>query len=154
MTDIAKPDRCRKGRGLASGRFVAVAAVCLMPGLVLTGCVGGVMDFGGQSPKVDRSISTGTIQTEPEKRSDQDTVRNAVSSADIEKVGQSPIPWANTSTGSAGVISSISEDRSNGTVCRMFTTSRHAYDGVAKFYGRTCLAGDGQWQLVNFDQQS
>ncbi|MGV1801852.1 MULTISPECIES: RT0821/Lpp0805 family surface protein [Rhizobium/Agrobacterium group] len=150
MRDIAKPDRCRKGRWATSGRFMAMAALCLMLG----GCVGGVMDFGGDAPKVDRSISTGTIPNEPEKRSDQDTVRNAVSSADLEKLGPSPVPWANTTTGSAGVINSISEDRSNGVICRVFVTSRHAYDGIAKFYGRTCLAGDGQWQLVNFDKQS
>lgn len=113
------------------------------------------MDLGG-SPKVDRSISTATIpnSNEAEHRSDQDTVRNAVSSADIVKVGQTPLPWANASTGSAGVISTITEDHSNGVLCRTFVTSRHAYDGIAKFYGRTCLVGDGQWQLVNFDRQS
>ncbi|WP_027487159.1 RT0821/Lpp0805 family surface protein [Allorhizobium undicola] len=150
MKDIAKPVGCRKGRPAVRRQFVAIAAASLL----LSGCVGGVMDMGS-SAKVDRSISTATIpNNEPEHRSDQDTVRNAVSSADMARTGQAPLPWANASTGSAGVIESISEDNSNGVLCRTFVTSRHAYDGIAKFYGRTCLVGDGQWQLLNFDRQS
>lgn len=149
MEDIAKPDRYRKGRASSGVRFSGVAALCL----IISGCVGSALDFG-DTAKVDRSIATGTIQNEPEKSSDQDTIRNAVSSADLMRLGKNPVPWANSSTGSAGVISTIAEDSSSGVVCRAFVTSRHAYDGIAKFYGRTCLVGNGQWQLVNFNQQS
>jgi hypothetical protein len=150
LEDIAKPDRYRKGRSLTGGRFSCVAALCL----IVSGCVGSAVDFG-ESAKVDRSISTGTIPTsEPEKSSDQDTIRNAVSSADLVRLGNTPVPWANASTGSAGVITTIAEDSSSGVTCRAFVTSRHAYDGIAKFYGRTCLIGAGQWQLVSFNQQS
>ncbi|MCM2294522.1 RT0821/Lpp0805 family surface protein [Allorhizobium sp. BGMRC 0089] len=130
-------------------RLAAVAAVSL----ALGGCVSNTMDVA-DSAGVDRSIATGTIPVQPEKKSDQDTVRNAVSSADVSKTGQSPIPWANAATGSAGVITSLSEERTNGVVCRDFVTSRHAYDGIANFYGRACMVGDGQWQMVNFTQQS
>jgi 17 kDa outer membrane surface antigen len=149
LEDIAKPDRYRKGHTFAGVRFSCVAALCLIVG----GCVGSAVDFG-DSAKVDRSISTGTIPHEPEKSSDQDTIRNAVSSADLVRLGTTPVPWANASTGSAGVITTINEDSSSGVVCRAFVTSRHAYDGIAKFYGRTCLIGAGQWQLVSFNQQS
>ncbi|MBB4953766.1 hypothetical protein H4S14_001826 [Agrobacterium vitis] len=149
MEDIAKPDRYRKGHALAGVRFSAFAALCL----IASGCVGNVLDFG-DTAKVDRSISTGTIPTGPEKTSDQDTIRNAVSSADLVRLGTTPVPWANTTTGSAGVITTIAEDSNSGVVCRAFVTSRHAYDGIAKFYGRACLVGNGQWQLVSFNQQS
>ncbi|TWD55219.1 RT0821/Lpp0805 family surface protein [Allorhizobium terrae] len=149
MEDIAKPDRYRKRRTPAGVHFSVVAALCLM----MSGCVASTLDFS-DTAKVDRSISTGSIPLEPEKVADQDTIRNAVSSADLGRLGNNPVPWANASTGSAGVITTIAEDVSSGVVCRAFVTSRHAYDGIAKFYGRTCLVGNGQWQLVNFSQQS
>lgn len=151
MEDIAKPDRYRKGHAFTGVRFSCVAALCL----IVSGCVGSAIDFG-ENAKVDRTISTGTIPApaEPEKSSDQETIRNAVSSADLNQLKTNPVPWANASTGSAGVITTIAEDSSSGVVCRAFVTSRHAYDGIAKFYGRTCLIGKGQWQLVSFNQQS
>jgi hypothetical protein len=149
LEDIAKPDRYRKRAARIGVRFLTVAALCL----IISGCVGNTLDLS-DSAKVDRSISTGSIPNEPEKIADQDTIRNAVSSADLIRLGSTPVPWANTSTGSAGVITTINEDSSSGVVCRAFVTSRHAYDGIAKFYGRTCLVGNGQWQLVSFNQQS
>jgi hypothetical protein len=149
LEDIAKPDRYRKRRAPAGVRFSAVAALCL----IMSGCVANTLDFS-DAAKVDRSISTGSIPLEPEKIADQDTIRNAVSSADLARLGKTPVPWANASTGSAGVITTIAEDYNSGVVCRAFVTSRHAYDGIAKFYGRTCLIGNGQWQLVSFNQQS
>lgn len=118
----------------------------------LSGCVGAGLDvFGGD--KVDRSLSTSTISKTGD-RSDEATVQNAVTSADLNKLAGSPVPWANTSTGSAGVISSISEDRGTGAVCRAFTTTRHAYDGIASFDGKTCLMNDGQWHLLAFSRDS
>lgn len=123
--------------------------------LPLCGCVGSAFDFAS-SASVDKSISTATIsQTRSlDGRSDEATVRNAVSSADLEKLGANPLPWANSSTGSAGVVSAIREERQDGLICRHFSTTRHAYDGIANFSGRTCLTGQGQWQLLSFDKQS
>jgi hypothetical protein len=132
------------------------AAICLV-GLSLVGCTSS-MDLFGSSEKVDRSISTGTVANATQHTgsalSDETTVRNAVSSADLAKLGHSSVPWANTSTGSAGVVSQIREARvSGGQVCRDFTTTRHSYEGIAMFSGQTCLTGSGDWLLTAFTRQ-
>lgn len=131
------------------------AAICLV-GLSLAGCTSS-MDLFGSSSKVDRSISTGTVPTSEQHTgtalSDETTVRNAVSSVDLAKIGNSSVPWANTATGSAGVVSQIREARADGHVCRYFTTTRHSYEGIAMFSGQTCLTGSGDWMLTAFTQQ-
>ena len=147
MDVIAKSKVSTKGFPVAIARLVAVATLTL----ALTGCMG--MDLMG-GPKVDKSLSTATISTAKpaETASDETTVRNAVSSADLGKLGAEPLPWANASTGSAGVVSVIREDTASGHVCRQFDTTRHSYDGIAYFTGQACLAGNGEWQLVNFQK--
>lgn len=123
--------------------------------LYLTGCVAGGTDFLS-SAKVDHSVTTGTIaQTKApaDTVSDEATVRNAVTSADLTKLKGQPVPWANASTGSAGVIDTIVENDASGQVCRQFRTSRHAYDGIANFYGKACLADGGEWQVLSFQPQ-
>lgn len=130
------------------------AAICLL-GLSLAGCTSS-MDLFGSSDKIDRSISTGTVagpQHTGAALSDETTVRNAVSSVDLAKLGTSSVPWANTTTGSAGVVSQIREARAGGHVCRDFTTTRHSYEGIAMFSGQTCLTGSGDWMLTAFTQQ-
>ena len=150
MEDISKSTDDKKGVALLVIRFAAVGLAAIS----LTGCVGAGFDlFGGE--KVDRSISTSTIATaKTADHSDEATVQNAVTSADLSKLAGDPVPWANTTTGSAGVISAISEDRGTGAICRIFTTTRHAYDGIASFDGRTCLLNDGQWHLLAFTRDS
>jgi surface antigen len=122
--------------------------------LCLTGCTSSLDLFGGD--KVDRSISTGTVPSKPTTGaalSDEVTVRNAVTSADLSKVSANPVPWANTSTGSAGVVSTIREDKNQGHICRAFTTTRHSYDGIAMFSGQACMTNEGDWLLTAFDRQ-
>lgn len=138
-------------RKLAKGVTTAVALVSFF---TLGGCVGGGMDYLS-SAKVDRSVSTGTVPTAPvttDSISDEATVRNAVTSADLQKLNGQTVPWANASTGSAGVIDAIVENNSSGVVCRQFRTTRHSYEGIANFSGRTCLVGQGEWQLLSFQQ--
>lgn len=107
------------------------------------------------SAKVDRSVSTGAVPTAASTNtlSDEATVRNAVTSADLAKIGQAPLPWANAATGSAGVVSTIREARNQGHVCREFTTTRHSYEGIAMFSGQACLTGSGDWLLTAFNRQ-
>jgi surface antigen len=112
------------------------------------------MDFLSTA-KVDRTVTTGTIPQAPvttDSVSDETTVRNAVTSADLSKTNGQPLPWANASTGSAGVIDTIVENANSGQICRQFRTTRHAYDGIANFYGKTCLIDSGNWQLMSFQQ--
>lgn len=126
--------------------------------LALAGCTSS-LDLFGSTSKPDRSISTGTIPanaSQPHSEatlSDETTVSNAVSSSDLAKVGNSTVPWANTTTGSAGVVSQIREARNDGHVCRDFMTTRHSYEGIAMFAGQTCLTGNGDWMLTAFDRQ-
>ncbi|URK88338.1 hypothetical protein LP421_13795 [Rhizobium sp. RCAM05350] len=149
MQDIAKWIEDTK----VLSRLTGIAAACLTA-TSLSGCLGG-LDFAG-SPDVDRTVVTSSVPLvrNDEDNSDAITVRNAVSSADISTVGGNPIPWANSTSGSAGVISSISEEKVNGTTCRRFTTTRHSYQGIAKFDGNTCLLGNGEWYLTSFGQRS
>jgi hypothetical protein len=138
-------------RCCAESKAVLLIACLTLP---LAGCTSSLDMFG--SDKVDRSIATGTVPGKPQSEtslSDEMTVRNAVSSADLGKMGDTPLPWANTATGSAGVVSAIREDNAQGRVCRAFRTTRHSYEGIAVFAGQTCMTGRGDWMLTAFDKQ-
>lgn len=111
---------------------------------------------GGLGPSPDKSLTTSSIdqtyKAPSDRDSDEATVRNAVSSADLSKPGPVQIPWANTSTGSAGVINQITQEDNGSYVCRNFTTSRHSYNGISNFSGKACLVGSSEWQMVSFKE--
>ena len=87
--------------------------------------------------------------------SDEATIRNAVTSADLSRMAQSvSIPWANTTTGSAGVINSIREENNGSYVCRTFITTRHSYRGISNYGGKACLVGSGDWQIIAFKEMT
>jgi len=149
---IAKSDRHTKGLLRRSADLCVVGTAVFS----LSGCVSSGLDLFSSS-KVDRSVATGTVpQPAPtsDSISDEMTVGNAVTSADIQRLEGRPLPWANASTGSAGVIDTIVENTDSGQVCRQFRTTRHSYVGIAKFYGKTCLVGGGNWQLMSFQPES
>ena len=129
-------------------RFFAVLPLCV----ALSGC----MSFDLFAPPADNSLTTKSITPakSTETISDEVTVRNAVTSADLTKLAGASLPWANASTGSAGVVASITESRANGAVCRSFVTTRHAYDGIANFTGDACLDTAGEWKLIRFIRQN
>ena len=145
---IAKTHNRTSQRRAIAARGLAIIAVAA----TLSSCTSSLDLFGGD--KVDR-MSTGTIPAKrnPTTLSDEVTVQNAVSSADLSKVSTSPLPWANTTTGSAGVVSSIREGHNQGHICRDFTTTRHSFEGIAQFNGQTCLTNSGDWMLTAFDRQ-
>jgi hypothetical protein len=132
-------------------RFAAAIAMTV----VLAGCMGMGDDLAGFNG-ADKKLTTSAVQNNytatPDSVSDEATVRNAVSSADISKPGPLTIPWANTSTGSAGVITSIGEENNGSYVCRKFLTTRHSYRGIANFEGKACLVGSGEWELIAFKE--
>lgn len=148
MRDIANSINETK----ALSRWGGIAVLCAT-GFLLTGCMGAGLDI--TSNDVDRSVATGSIPLKSnESLSDAVTVQNAVSSADVSRADLGPIPWANSNSGSAGVISSINEEQVNGVTCRRFTTTRHSYQGIAKFDGNTCLMQNGEWMLTSFGPRS
>lgn len=145
---IAKSNSLTKSL-LSSVAGISVTA-CMLA--MLTGCVS--LDlFGGE--KVDRSLSTASVPNNQntQTQSDDATIRNAVTSADLAKISDSPLPWANAATGSAGVVTAIREDRTSGFVCRDFDTTRHSFEGVASYSGQACLSETGEWLMTRFNQK-
>lgn len=133
-------------------------AMILAAAFPLSAC--GMGGFSMQKAEVDRSLLTGTVSSAPqaptdaERISDEATIRNAVSAADVSGLDGGALAWANADTGSRGAISNLIESRDNGTVCRKFTTSRESYDGVGLYYGEACTAGAGAWRMLAFQPAS
>lgn len=129
------------------------AAALMACTAVMAGC--GAGGFTLQKAEVDRSIVTNSISSPSpteagEVDADQVTIRNAVSSVDVDEVAGKPIAWANPDTGSRGTIMSLTEDRQAGRLCRRFSGSRESFDGVAMFSGKTCMVGQGVWRVEAF----
>jgi hypothetical protein len=128
---------------------VAIVATALP----LAAC--GAGGFSLEKAEVDRSLLTSsapdpTAPLDQDRASDQTTIRNAVSSADIEELAGQAVPWANSGTGSRGSITELVELEDNGQTCRRFKASRESFDGVAMFQGEVCLAGAGAWRVQDF----
>jgi hypothetical protein len=126
--------------------------VLLLP-VLLAGCVAG--NLGLKEAGIDPTILTGAVDPtgDPDdgpQLSDQATIRNAVSAADVATVGATPLSWANAETGSRGTISGLVERMENGRLCRSFRTSREAYDGVSLHSGEACMVGPGAWRMERF----
>jgi len=135
---------------IASASAKAAMVIFALP---LAGC--GVGGFSLDKADVDRSIVTGSTSTavntvDADRDSDQMTIRNAVSSADIHELGGQAVPWANSGTGSRGSITELTELKEGGLVCRRFTATRESFDGVALFKGETCLTSAGAWNMQDF----
>ena len=102
----------------------------------------------------DLSLVTNSVpetpSVSPDQISDEATIRNAVSSANLGVLGPKPLAWANQDTGSSGTVSEIAEDKENGQLCRRFKTSRESFEGIALFAGKACLADSGEWAMSSF----
>lgn len=106
---------------------------------------------------IDSSITTTSISSERAERpdenriSDQTTIRNAVSSANLDDVPGGRIAWANPRTGSRGEISQIAEYMDEGRLCRRFQVSLESFQGIALHKGEACMAAEGEWWLRGFE---
>ena len=76
---------------------------------------------------------------------DEDTIRLAVTAADIDRLENGQLPWASAATGSSGVIGNISEFQEAGQICRVFRATRQAYDGLSAYRGEICLDPRSGW---------
>lgn len=130
-----------------SGRSLGRRAALL--GLfVLSGCASG---YGLKQAEGDRDLITGSVPTlDRNDPSDETTIRNAVTSADIAALAGRPIAWANRDTGANGAIEAVAEFEKGGRVCRSFNASRENYEGVHLFSGQACLE-DGVWRMTAFE---
>ena len=150
MSRIAQAFDSRQWSVIASASAKAAIVMVAMP---LAGC--GAGGFSLQKAEVDRSLVTSSTPAsatpiDSDRASDQTTIRNAVSSADIQELGGQAVPWANSGTGSRGSITELSEFKDQGQLCRRFTASRESFDGVALFKGEACLASAGVWLMQDF----
>jgi hypothetical protein len=153
----------RIAQAIAGGLFVAVRhggprlAVVAAAACALSACASG--GFSLSKAEIDPTIltgATGNAATGPEAiddASDRNTIRNAVSSADVEELTGAPLPWANAQTGARGAISALVEEKESGTLCRRFTTSRERFDGVSLYKGKVCMVAPGAWQVLALDAQ-
>ena len=81
----------------------------------------------------------------------QATVRDAVSSADIDLLAGAAVRWANGQTGARGSITGLTESARGGRLCRGFVTTRESYDGVRLFSGEACMVSAGLWRMESFE---
>ena len=88
---------------------------------------------------------------EAERLSDEATIRNAVTSADIETLAGAPLPWANAETGARGQVTGIVETKGKGTLCRSFSATRESFDGVGMYKGEACMVASGAWRMQSFE---
>ena len=128
-------------------------AAVLGASALLSACGSG--GFSLQKAEVDRTFYTSNVQAprtsvDMERLSDEATIRNAVTSADIETLAGAPLPWANAETGSRGAINAMAEVRKGSDLCRSFTASRERFDGVAMYRGQACMVAPGAWRMEEF----
>ncbi|RRI05468.1 hypothetical protein EH240_06175 [Mesorhizobium tamadayense] len=149
----------RIAQAFDSGQWSVIAsasakAALLTLALPLAGC--GAGGFSLEKAEVDRSIVTSSASSAPvqpasiDQDSDQTTIGNAVSSADIQQLGGQAVPWANAGTGSRGSITELVELKDGGLNCRRFNATRESFDGVALYQGELCMAGAGGWRMQEF----
>lgn len=133
-----------------AARNAVLAGLAVVP---LAGCAGG---FDLDKAGVDDTLTTGSVagngrpQPDAMQVSDEATIRNAVSSADLAVVSDNGLPWANVDTGSRGAITNLVEYDNKGLLCRKFSVSRESFNGIRLYAGDACRAGDGSWRMLAF----
>lgn len=131
-------------------RNVVFACLAALP---LAACAGG---FDLDKMGVDDTLTTGAVSNESRPQpdaaqlSDETTIRNAVSSADLAALSGSGLPWANVDTGSRGAITGLVEYDKDGILCRKFSASRESFNGVRLYSGDACRVIDGSWRMLAF----
>lgn len=149
----------RRAQVIAGWDRQVFAWFSLFMAVTLAGC--GTYGFSIEDAVPDRSILTGSItpgsiaqqdgvEVDSFAASDEETIRNAVSSAIVEQVNDGGVGWANASTGSRGAINQIVEKREGPRICRRFTASRESFDGVHLYRGEACLGSGRVWTMTAF----
>ncbi|MBO6639445.1 MAG: hypothetical protein JJ920_11080 [Roseitalea sp.] len=147
--------RAVKAHGVAIGR-TAIAAGVLS---ALAGCAvgGNPIDDAISTSAISLADPAPSIASDPfaqqraddpgdtDRLIDEDTIRLAVTTADLGKLDDGALPWASAATGSRGTISQISQSELAGQTCRSFSATRNAYDGVTLYQGEVCLDPRSGW---------
>ena len=126
----------------------------LLAALALPACASG--KFSMKQVEVDRSLYTSSVPATSSpvdalRQSDEATIRNAVSSADIDSLAGAPVPWSNAETGARGSVTGLAEYKEDGLLCRRFTTTRESFDGVLMLKGHACMGNAGVWRMAELE---
>lgn len=118
---------------------------------------GNAIDNGAMVSSITMAETAPTIATDPfsapetaderttDRLLDEDTLRLAVTTADLSAVPADGLGWASVATGASGKITNIVESKSDGVTCRSFSASRQAYDGLSAYSGEVCLDPRSGW---------
>ena len=140
-------------------RMTARAAAAALAALAVAGCSmsGGVLEDVATTSSISMAEPTPSIAVDPfaprtgsdggetDRLIDEDTIRLAVTTADLDRLDAGTLPWASAATGSSGAITGISQSVQAGQTCRSFTASRNAYDGATLYQGEVCLDPRSGW---------
>jgi surface antigen len=129
-------------------KVLPIAALVVLP-VALAACASGNLL---KKAETDRSIITGSV---PKTAStvdvtDEETIRNAVTSVDPKAVGPDGLAWTNEATGASGEITGLTEYQDDGRPCRRFSASVTRFDGVGLYHGEACLGNAGGWRMQAF----
>jgi hypothetical protein len=137
-----------------------VSTAILCAAITLSGCASGTnaIDDAITTSAISIADSTPTISTAPfsepdaqtdastsDKLLDEDTIRLAVTAADLSKIPSDGLSWANEATGSSGSITNLAQRVEAGQSCRSFNATRTSYDGVTLYQGDVCLDKRSGW---------
>lgn len=134
---------------------VAIGLVCL----AITGCsmTGKALEDVATTNSISMAEPTPSIAVDPfaprggndggetDRLIDEDTIRLAVTTADIDRLEGGSLPWASAATGSSGAITGIVQTEQSGQTCRSFSATRNAYDGSSLYQGEVCLDPRSGW---------
>lgn len=156
--------RVTKSLGLSTAVAVAVKrllglSMLFAGAFALSACATGsnAIDDFQTSSAISMAEATPSISVDPfsprkgqspagtDRLIDEDTIRLAVTTADLSKLTNGQLPWASAATGSSGVITEIIEREKEGQICRVFLASRSAYNGLQMYDGEVCLDRRTGW---------
>lgn len=122
--------------------------------LGLSACMGaGSSAISALSVDKTTTAAITPLSAESEIMSDETVIRDLVGELSQEAL-ETPQPWSNSLTGSAGVVSHFTVLTDGARTCRLFQTTRHSFDGIALLNGRACQRPDGGWDLVSMERAS
>ncbi|MEO0543771.1 MAG: RT0821/Lpp0805 family surface protein [Pseudomonadota bacterium] len=146
---------------LEAFRRVPFCAAVLAISISVSGCAVGsnaIDDAGLTTSALSMAEPTPTISVDPfqpregetlgetDRLLDEDTLRLAVTTLDLNLIPTEGASWANAATGTSGRITNVFEREIAGQKCRSFEATRRSYDGVSLYQGEVCLdPGNGWW---------
>lgn len=145
----------KDSEGMPGRRRRAAFAALVLASVLASGCT-------SRSPSLDSlgfdsSIKTGSIsggravEPDAERMSDETTIRNAISSANLDGLSDARINWANSQTGSRGEAFGVVEYMDETRLCRRFQVSRESFQGISLYRGEVCMSQAGEWWVRSFE---